>query len=193
MSDSITPSIRRQLEQLQLKQMKWQVIPSAYMVVEVRKRDEAFGVNLMERSCDCRLWQLTGVPCVHAVAAYLTQKMEPDVGVSSWYSQSKWFDTYQFSIKPVSGSKFWKPTNNTPPVPPIVKRMPGRPRKVRIKHPTETLNENKVSRVGRVITCTKCWQTGHNRVSCSNTPREKPFTMSQNKRGETSKRGGGSL
>lgn len=157
LSDSITLSIRKQLDKLQIHQMKWQVIPSTYMVVEVRKRDEAFGINLMERTCDCRLWQLTGVLCVHAVAAFMSQKMEPDVGVSSWYSQPRWFDTYQFSIKPMYGSKFWKHTINTPPFPPIVKRMPGRPRKVRIKHPTETQHENKVSSVGKVITCIKCW------------------------------------
>ncbi|PWA98098.1 DNA replication helicase [Artemisia annua] len=65
---------------LQVEQRKWKVFPSGYEVVEVRRRDEAFGVNLMNRTCDCRLWNLTGVPCVHSVAAYMNQKMNPDLG-----------------------------------------------------------------------------------------------------------------
>ena len=67
------------------------MFPSGYEVVEVRRNDEAFGVNLMNRTCDCRLWNLTGVPCVHSVAAFMNQKMNPDLGFSSWYSHSRWF------------------------------------------------------------------------------------------------------
>nr|GEX54920.1 hypothetical protein [Tanacetum cinerariifolium] len=53
-------------------------------VVKVRKRDEAYGFNLMDRTCDCRLWSLSGVPCVHAVATFLHFKLNLDDGVSSW-------------------------------------------------------------------------------------------------------------
>ncbi|GJW16420.1 zinc finger, PMZ-type containing protein [Tanacetum coccineum] len=54
------------------------IISDAHKVVEVRKKDEAFGVNLVSRSCDCRLWNISGVPCVHAVAVFLHFKMNPD-------------------------------------------------------------------------------------------------------------------
>ncbi|GJU15872.1 RNA-directed DNA polymerase, eukaryota, reverse transcriptase zinc-binding domain protein [Tanacetum coccineum] len=146
LQDQITPSIRKRLDHLKVEQRKWQVFASGYQVAEVRRRDHAFGVNLITRSCDCRLWTLTGVPCAHAVAAYMKQKIDPDLGVSNSYSQSKWFDTYKFSIKPVYGYKMWKPTRNTPPLPPIVKTIPRRPRKNRIKHPSEQEHEHSVSR-----------------------------------------------
>ncbi|GKE03140.1 hypothetical protein Tco_1391123, partial [Tanacetum coccineum] len=135
--DIITPSIRNHLEVLNEKQRKWNVFPSGYQVVEVRKRDEAYGVNLITRECGCRLWNLSGVPCIHVVAAFMHFKLNPYIRVSSWYSQSKWFDAYQFSIKPVYGSKMWQSTINTPLLLPIVKTLPGRPRKNRIKHPIE--------------------------------------------------------
>ncbi|GKA08494.1 hypothetical protein Tco_0687825 [Tanacetum coccineum] len=35
------------------------------------------------------------------------------------------------------GSKMWKPTLNTPPLPPIIPKMPGRIRKKRVRHPVE--------------------------------------------------------
>ncbi|GJU33143.1 hypothetical protein Tco_1176732 [Tanacetum coccineum] len=195
--DIITPSIRNHLEVLKDKQRKWTVFPSGYQVVEVRKRDEAYGVNLITRECGCRLWNLSGVPCIHVVAAFMHFKLNPDIGVSSWYSQSKWFDTYQFSIKPVYGSKMWQSTINTPPLSPIVKTMLGRPRKNRIKHPSELDDQHHVSRVGRVVTCQKCWRPGHNKSSCTNSRRDKPYetdipprpqkscvnTTSKNKRG----------
>ncbi|GKA20261.1 zinc finger, PMZ-type containing protein [Tanacetum coccineum] len=218
--DIITPSIRNHLEVLKDKQRKWTVFPSGYQVVEVRTRDEAYGVNLITRECGCRLWNLSGVPCIHAVATFMHFKLNPDIRVSTWYSQSKWFDTYQFSIKPVYRSKMWKSTINTPPLLPIVKTVPGRPRKNRIKHPSELDDQHHVSRVGRVMTCQKCWRPCHNKSSCTNPRRDKPYetdilprpqksyvyTTSKNKRGgisindvfktqkevgESSKRGGG--
>ncbi|GKF71648.1 hypothetical protein Tco_0207762 [Tanacetum coccineum] len=108
-----------------VEQRKWQVFASGYKVAEGYL----------------------------AVAAYMKQKIDPDLGVSNSYSQSKWFDTYKFSIKPVYGYKMWKPTRNTPPLPPIVKTMPGRPRKSKIKHPSEQEHEHAISRASRVMTC----------------------------------------
>ncbi|GKE70548.1 hypothetical protein Tco_1528620 [Tanacetum coccineum] len=111
------------------------------------------------------MWELSGVPCVHAVAAYLHVGNDLDLGVSHWYSQESWFNAYQFSIKPVFGSNMWKRTSDVPPLPPLVRTMPGRPQKARIKAPGETCSSH-TSRVGRTMTCTNCWQKGHNKASC---------------------------
>ncbi|GKE08155.1 hypothetical protein Tco_1411706 [Tanacetum coccineum] len=50
--------------------------------------------------------------------------------------------------------------------------MPGRPRKNRIKHVTERVNQ--VSRAGRYMTCSNCWEKGHNKVRCHNLTIPKP-------------------
>ncbi|GKA37526.1 splicing factor [Tanacetum coccineum] len=81
LEDTITPSIRRQLEHLKIKQIFWLVFPSAFQEVEVRRCDEDYGVNLNTRKCSCRMWELSGTPCVHAVAAYTHMKMEHELGV----------------------------------------------------------------------------------------------------------------
>nr|GEY49472.1 reverse transcriptase [Tanacetum cinerariifolium] len=47
------------------------------------KKDEAYGVNLIERSRVCNLWDISGIPCVHAVTSYMHLHMDPDLGVSS--------------------------------------------------------------------------------------------------------------
>nr|GEU44654.1 chloramphenicol acetyltransferase-like domain-containing protein [Tanacetum cinerariifolium] len=42
------------------------------------------GVNLQHKACQCRMWELSGVPCVHDVAPYLHCRIEIDLGVSHW-------------------------------------------------------------------------------------------------------------
>ncbi|GKE19794.1 hypothetical protein Tco_1431306 [Tanacetum coccineum] len=51
LEDTIIPSIRRQLEHLKRAQRYWQVVPSGFQMVEVRKADEAFCVNLHTKRC----------------------------------------------------------------------------------------------------------------------------------------------
>ncbi|GJT21399.1 hypothetical protein Tco_0891336 [Tanacetum coccineum] len=165
LEDRITPSIRKRLEILKEKQREWTVFPSGFQELEIRKGDHSYGVNLQHKVCQCRMWELSGVPCVHAVAAYLHVGNDLDLGVSHWYSQESWFNAYQFSIKPVFGSNMWKRTSDVPPLPPLVRTMPGRPQKARIKAPGETCSSH-TSRVGRTMTCTNCWQKGHNKASC---------------------------
>ncbi|CAN6334603.1 unnamed protein product [Urochloa humidicola] len=44
--------------------------------------------------------------------------------------------------------------------------MPGRPKKERRREATEAPKGSRMSKVGTVIRCTKCKQTGHNRSTC---------------------------
>ncbi|GKC95083.1 hypothetical protein Tco_1160525 [Tanacetum coccineum] len=95
------------------------------------------------------MWEISGVPCVHVVADYTHLKHDLDTRVSFWYSQEAWFHAYQFSIKPVTGSTYWKRTNVAPLLLPLIRKMPSRPQKQRIKSPTKN-NSTQVSRVAEV-------------------------------------------
>ena len=44
----------------------WMVIHSQGSVFEARFNYESFKVDLEARTCTCRLWDLSGIPCVHA-------------------------------------------------------------------------------------------------------------------------------
>ncbi|GJY57818.1 hypothetical protein Tco_0457710 [Tanacetum coccineum] len=72
----------------------------------------------------------------------------------------------------LGGSSIWVKSANPPPLPPKKRIMPGRPRKNRIKHVTERINQ--VSRAGRYMTCSNCWEKGHNKARCHNLTRPKP-------------------
>lgn len=100
------------------------------------------------------------------MAGYLHVGKDADLGVSYWFSHDMLFNTYQFSIRPILGTNYWKKIKQTPPLPPIVRKMPGRPHKQIIRCPTEETNQ--VSRVGRRMTCTNCRKQGHNKKGCKN-------------------------
>ncbi|GJZ56575.1 hypothetical protein Tco_0611768 [Tanacetum coccineum] len=80
LEDRITPSIRKRLEILKEQQRFWTVIPSGFQEPEVRQGDQSFRVNLQLKKCMRKLWELSGIPCVHSVAAYLFLNKEPDEG-----------------------------------------------------------------------------------------------------------------
>ncbi|GKA01748.1 multidrug resistance-associated protein 5 [Tanacetum coccineum] len=44
----------------------WHVIPAGGKLFEVRSGSEGFTVDEGKRTCSCRMWQLSGLPCVHA-------------------------------------------------------------------------------------------------------------------------------
>ncbi|GJT51646.1 60S ribosomal protein L34 [Tanacetum coccineum] len=59
------------------------VYPCGNNEYEIRKGDTSYGVNIENRTCACKWWDLSGVPCVHSVAAFSFLKMDPVLGVSA--------------------------------------------------------------------------------------------------------------
>jgi len=45
-------------------------------------------------------------------------------------------------------------------------KLPGRPKKERMREPHEKPKKKIISKTGTVIRCTKCKQTGHNKSTC---------------------------
>ncbi|GJS62810.1 multidrug resistance-associated protein 5 [Tanacetum coccineum] len=51
----------------------WHVIPAGGNLYEVRSGSEGFTVDEGKRTCSCRMWQLSGLPCVHATKSFPVQ------------------------------------------------------------------------------------------------------------------------
>ncbi|KAL4586684.1 hypothetical protein LXL04_011326 [Taraxacum kok-saghyz] len=82
------------------------------------------------------------------------------------------------NILPVNGSILWHETNYTKPLPPIARRVPGRPTIKRKRHVSEHQDRfTRISSKGKKIQCRNCFQFNHNIRSCKNpkvTPPPKP-------------------
>lgn len=169
LGDAITPSVRKEIEHKKKFLTYWEVYVSGYKEFEVRKLNEGYGVNLETHKCTCRLWDLTGIPCIHAIATYGYLKQDPADGVSKWLTKEAWQNTYAFFIKPVGGQSMWAKSTLPPPMPPKKRKMPCRPKLKRIRHPSEVNESNtqRVSRTGRTMTCSNCYRKGHNKKGCT--------------------------
>ena len=83
--------------------------------------------------------------------------------------------TYRGNIRPLNGSSMWPKTNYTKPLPPIAKRMPGRPKVKRRKHVTEDDGGYKRLRArGGTKICTNYWEQYRNKRTCKNPQKPPP-------------------
>ncbi|XP_013597156.1 PREDICTED: uncharacterized protein LOC106305326 [Brassica oleracea var. oleracea] len=181
------------------------VIPSGNGIYEVGENNHAHTVNMVEKTCVCRRWSMTGIPCRHALRVIVKKKLDPLDYVSHWYLTSTWRKQYSDPIRPVNGINFWRSSGeNTIEPPPRDVPQPTKKEKKRFKGKNESpkkkkkgkgLEAEKEKRIkltieGRTSTCGRCGHGGHNSRKCPNhgcpvfrprkPPSEGPSQSSQN-------------
>ncbi|RYR38541.1 hypothetical protein Ahy_A09g043590 [Arachis hypogaea] len=108
---------------------KWWVGDDDHNVFEVRRHGRTLRVNTQERTCTCRKWQLTGLPCCHGIAAIQRKNQRPEDYAHHWLTMEAYNRTYQFHINTVPSQEYWADTEGLPCLPPPYKRPIGRPTK----------------------------------------------------------------
>ncbi|KAL4566065.1 hypothetical protein LXL04_030175 [Taraxacum kok-saghyz] len=165
----ICPAIIKKLEKFGKDYRLWSVYSSGVGVFETRSAHASYCVDLGSWYCTCRLWELPGVPCVHAIAAMYFDQQNPEDFINPVFSIEKFKSSYDTFIQPMNGSNLWHTTPYEKPLPPISRRMPGRPTVNKKRHASE--NDNR--RPGkRTVWCKNCQQFGHNKKSCKNPSKE---------------------
>ncbi|CAI9284262.1 unnamed protein product [Lactuca saligna] len=127
----ICPEISDNMNLLKKAQRHYQVLPSGLNQFEVRGGIDAYEVDLE------RLWQLNGYGCAHSVASTFFLNRDVEAYVYNMFSTTTFRKAYNYIIAPMNNSDMWPETNYTPPLPPISRRMPGRPATKRKKSTTE--------------------------------------------------------
>ncbi|KAK9217884.1 hypothetical protein WN943_006514 [Citrus x changshan-huyou] len=101
----------------------------------------------LDGTCECGMWQVSGVPCKHAVAAILHKGGQPENYVHHYLTKESFMMTYMGTINPIPDECAWPEVEAEPspdvvvPVkvgPPDIKALVGRPKKKRTKEPGET-------------------------------------------------------
>ncbi|XP_021984789.2 uncharacterized protein LOC110880602 [Helianthus annuus] len=125
---------------------KYQV--SGKVTVDGAATHKQYVVDVVDRVCTCREWEVSGIPCRHAVAVNWDMAMNgqevgpPESWVNECYYLETWKRVYSHTIGPINGRELWPksqvPTNLTPPLhhTPI-----GRPKKKRRKDAVELQDE----------------------------------------------------
>nr|KAJ0186650.1 hypothetical protein LSAT_V11C900500190 [Lactuca sativa] len=154
------PNIQLKLNEFGKDMRLWRMVPSGGDVFETRYGYNGYKVDLANHTCTCNLWMLSGIPCVHSQAAI------------------------NYNKQPIGGSNLWLMTEFIKPLPPLVRRMSGRPKVNRVKHASESEDAKYPSQ--RL----KCQQLRHNKISCTNDEVPKP-PVPKRKIGRPRKDGGG--
>ncbi|KAF7823581.1 uncharacterized protein G2W53_021725 [Senna tora] len=113
---------------------------------EVQCSPNKYDVNLVARTCSCMEFDLTGIPCVHAIAAIGWNNLKPEDFVHPYYTKETYLRVYEPYVKPANGVAMWPQAGGDPVMPPPLKRPPGRPKKQRKKEHNETSKPNNVKR-----------------------------------------------
>ena len=124
---NLCPSIQKKLEQLKLKCKGFCAIPSGKFVYEVDNERERHVMDLVNRTCSCRVWDLTGIPCKHGVAAIFVNREKPEDYTHPCYYKDAYVETYKTPIPPMPGQSEWMSYGQPKPVAPVVYKLPGRP------------------------------------------------------------------
>nr|GEU48036.1 damaged DNA binding 2 [Tanacetum cinerariifolium] len=77
------------LEWLKEQQRFWHVLSAGGNLFKVRSRSEGFTVDEGKRTCTCRMWRLSGLPCVYATKVIFLINRVPESYVPAWASGSR--------------------------------------------------------------------------------------------------------
>lgn len=137
-------------------------------------------VDLERKTCSCRSWDMTGIPCAHAMSAILYMNQQLEEYLAKWYTSSTYSATYSNLLNPVPGSTYWNHEGEGMVLPPdIVKRTRGKRQTARRRDPDEpNKNATKYIRRGLDNKCGNCGGVGHDRRNCPQ-PRQTQSKQSQ--------------
>ncbi|KAK3204682.1 hypothetical protein Dsin_018728 [Dipteronia sinensis] len=135
---------------------------------ELLGSDETFAVKMREYHCGCGSWQISVIPCPHAMAAIShscgRQSLKAWVPnfVHQSLTKSAYIQTYRGMIHPLPDQKMWPPIETDELLPPPYETQPGRPK---LQRKREDGEKAKGGRSGTVI-YKLCGMADHNKRTC---------------------------
>ncbi|KAM0902373.1 hypothetical protein ACQ4PT_019399 [Festuca glaucescens] len=163
----ICPKIKKRLE----KFFEWSnnciVKPAGnyLFAVEIHEFEKDYSVVFKSRTCDCKRWQLTGIPCHHAIACCRKDNINYENLVHNCYTVETYKRAYAYTLAPLRGRAFWEKMNATRVHPPLYTKVMGRPKRCRRKAPEEKVKKGVTyfTKAGTIIHCSICGKSGHNK------------------------------
>ncbi|GJZ50553.1 transposase, MuDR, MULE transposase domain protein [Tanacetum coccineum] len=131
MKYEITDWAAHKVHKRKLKSATWKVHGVNQYVYQVLDGLYNRQVNLETGMCECRKWQLSGIPCGHVIAVTRFLGLTDCVQyVSDWFKKDKYQATYAESIHFLGDMQEWEyPSHIHPAIPPRIDNpQPGRPK-----------------------------------------------------------------
>ncbi|TXG60945.1 hypothetical protein EZV62_012308 [Acer yangbiense] len=154
-------------QKLQKAQQKWRYLDplrcgeDEFEVVDGNRR---FVVELDKCTCQCGIWVISGVPCMHAMACITKKRDNVEDYVHDYLKKPTYLRTYSNNFHAIPDENLWPNGNFKTVLPPIKKRGVGRPKLSRKRGSTKP---NKVQ-ISVGFRCSICKEVGHNSRTCKN-------------------------
>ncbi|CAN6239724.1 unnamed protein product [Urochloa humidicola] len=168
MQGSFCPKIRKKvLKNAEYANMCY-ASPAGQGIFQVQVKEFQYIVDIQAKHCDCRRWDLTGIPCSHAISCLRHERIPPESVLPMCYSTDAFSRAYGGNIWPCSDKSLWEKVNGPEILPPVYEKKVGRPPKSRRKQPYEVQGKNgtKLSKHGVIIHCKHCGAANHNSGGC---------------------------
>ncbi|XP_072077746.1 uncharacterized protein [Arachis hypogaea] len=167
-SGTILPRIRFRLEKRSRLAGDWRPNWSAASKYEVVNELDKFAVDLGSHECSCRIWQMSGIPCVHAISCIKFKGLDLEPFVAGSYKKETYMRCYDSIIHPLNRVDIWERTAHSDVMPPPYRRPSHRPVKKRraAAGDEEQSSRTHLSRKGEKQRCSLYGSVGHNRSRC---------------------------
>ncbi|WVY90022.1 hypothetical protein V8G54_035536 [Vigna mungo] len=133
----------------------------------VSQSGDNFVVDIDKYTCSCRKWNISGIPCVHALTAMKFLNLNAEDYLPVWFKKSTYEEMYSSIIYSINGKHLWEVTQCPDVLPPPKRQLPGRPKKKRRLEQWELKKSTtKMSKGGLLKRCTICREVRHNKRNC---------------------------
>ncbi|XP_062230269.1 uncharacterized protein LOC133927973 [Phragmites australis] len=161
----IPPNYKKRLELEKKFASIFKVVCAGRGIWQVTCKDSQYVVDLDSRKCGYYKWDVTGVPCCHAIAAIHQFKHKPEDYISPYFTREKNIAAYEGMIMPIPDKTQWLKTDFHEVDPPLYHAQPGRLRKKRVKAQREPHVPERASKKAS-IRCSNYHTYGHNVKGC---------------------------
>ncbi|KAJ8426704.1 hypothetical protein Cgig2_020691 [Carnegiea gigantea] len=158
-SGKLCPRVTIQLKETEIAGRMCIIIPAGRGLFEVVEGNTHFKVDLNSGCCDCRVWDISGIPCKYAIRCILRDRQDPESYVHDAYTVEKYRAAYDVIMKPVTDPIFWEDSDCPRLGPPEIEVKRGRPPSERRRDGTE---KRKSFSRSSTLRCSVCKQYGHN-------------------------------
>ena len=86
---------------------RYQILPSSDNDFECISEISTNIVNIQLRTCTCKIWQQSGIPCAHATGALLFKRQNVRMFVQEFFKIEAYRQCYQNAIYPVPDKSQW--------------------------------------------------------------------------------------
>ncbi|KAH9723243.1 mutator transposase mudra protein [Citrus sinensis] len=183
--DELPPIVRRRIMVVREESRSLQVIFGHNQTFEVMEDvSKRTTVDLLSKHCDCREWDVSGLPCKHAVCCIDAMRFNVDDYVHTLLKKTSFKNTYSHQLYPVPDESNCPLLLHDNLLPPMIIKTAGRPQTKRRKEAGEAKNFKRSSSVK----CSRCDQWGHNKRGCKEPMRSLNVNKAEMKRRSSKKR-----